>query len=346
MQRICTSLQHAGYNIKLVGVKFKQTNPLTNQIFEQDRIAIWCKQSIFFYIEYNLKLFFYLLFAKADVLCAIDLDTILPVYFTSIIKNKKRVYDAHELFTELNEVISRPRVLKCWRSIEQFCVPKFKYGYTVNNFIQQYFTKTYKVNYEVVRNLPLNNNEPKPEPNAENFIIYQGAVNKGRGFKQLIQAMQNVNIPLHIYGTGNEIENVKQWIADFGVTDKVILKGEVNPSALKNITPTAFCGITIFEPLGLNQTYSLANRFFDYMMAGIPQVCVAYPEYQQINNEYPFALMINNIEPNSLATALNNLVNNSVLYQQLKLNAINAQQHLNWQQEEKKLLLYWKSICT
>lgn len=346
MQRICTSLQNAGYNVLLVGVQHKKSKPLQPQVFQQRRIKLWCSKGIFFYVEFNLKLFFKLLFTEAHVYCAIDLDTIIPVYLTSTLKNKKRVYDAHELFTELNEVVSRPKVLKVWKAVEKFCVPKFKHGYTVNEFIKNYFTKNYGVNYAVIRNLPLHSESISTKTGTEKFIIYQGAVNKGRGFKQLIEAIQDVSTPLHIYGTGNEIENVKQWIKEFAVQEKVIVKGEVNPAELQQITPTAFCGITIFEPLGLNQIHSLANRFFDYMMAGIPQICVGYPEYKIINDEFGFAYLVNDIEPNTLAKALNNLVENDVLYKQLKQNAIYAQQHLNWQQEEKKLLNFWKSICT
>lgn len=346
MQRICTSLHHAGYDVWLIGVQNKQSKPLQKQVFNQKRIKIWFSKSFLFYAEYNIRLFFYLLCTKAQVYCAIDLDTIVPVYLTSILKSKQRVYDAHELFTELNEVVSRPLVLKFWKAIEKFCVPKFKYGYTVNRFIKSYFTTKYGVEYEVIRNLPISKNSNTAKANKETFILYQGAVNKGRGFKQLIEAMQAVSIPLHIYGTGNELENVKQWIIEFKVQEKVILKGEVNPEQLQKITPTALFGLTIFEPLGLNQTYSLANRFFDYMMAGIPQICVAYPEYEAINNKHQFAFLINNIEPQTIATALNNLVHNAVLYQQLKQNAIIAQQYLNWQTEEKTLLQFWRNICT
>jgi glycosyltransferase involved in cell wall biosynthesis len=346
MQRICTSLQHEGYDVWLIGVQHANTKPLQSQVFHQKRLNLWFKKGVFFYAEYNIKLFIYLLFTKGNVYCAIDLDTIIPVYISSLIKNKKRVYDAHELFTELNEVVSRPFVLKFWKAVEKFFVPKFKHGYTVNVFIKNYLNKTYKVEYGVIRNIPIAKNLKSVTAADEKFIIYQGAVNKGRGFKQLIEAMQMVTMPLHIYGTGNALEKVQQWIAEFKVQHKVILKGEINPNELQQITPTAFCGITIFEPLGLNQTYSLANRFFDYMMAGVPQICVAYPEYQTINSTYQFAFLIDDIEPATIATALNNLANNSVLYQQLKQNAIIAQQHLNWQSEEKKLLQFWRNICT
>src|SRR5262245_33136170 len=100
MERICTSLANVGYSVRLIGRKTKTSTALSQKPYEQKRIPVVFTKGKSFYIEYNFKLFFYLLFTKVDLLTAIDLDTILPAYFISKIKGAKRVYDAHELFTE------------------------------------------------------------------------------------------------------------------------------------------------------------------------------------------------------------------------------------------------------
>ena len=345
MQRICNSLQLAGFDVLLVGVKRKKSILLIAQKFNQKRIKIYFEKSFLFYAEYNIKLFFYLLFTKTNAICAIDLDTIIPCFFASIIQKSKRVYDAHELFTELNEVINNKPVFWFWKKVEQFFVPRFKYGYTVNEFIQAEFKRRYQSDFEVVRNLPmLKAPFSDTKIQSKKFIIYQGAVNYGRGFNELIVAMKLVDTPLYIFGIGNYYSEVEKLITDNKLSNKVILKGNVLPNDLENITPTAKFGITIFEREGMNQYYSLANRFFDYMMAGIPQICVAYPEYKKINDEYNIALLVENIEPETLSKAINELLNNEELYSQLKTNCLKARIELNWQHEEKKLIQYWKSI--
>src|SRR5450432_542599 len=86
MIRICTSLANAGYKIMLTGRKMKGSIPLIEQPFQQKRIRCLFERGKLFYAEYNLRLFFYLLFKKADCICAIDLDTILPCYFISKLK--------------------------------------------------------------------------------------------------------------------------------------------------------------------------------------------------------------------------------------------------------------------
>ena len=83
----------------------------------------------------------------------------------------------------------------------------------------------------------------------------------------------------------------------------------MNQSELKKITPSARVAVMLFEQTGLNQYYSLSNRFFDYIMAGVPQVCVDYPEYKTINDVYNIALMIENTKEETIANALNKLLN-------------------------------------
>ncbi len=155
MQRICTSLSNAGYDIVLTGRKMNDSVALKKEVFKQKRLFCFFQKGFLFYIEYNIRLFFYLLFVSTDAICAIDLDTILPCYFISVLRSKKRVYDAHELFTEMKEIITRPFIKKTWLCIEKFSVPKFKSGYTVSYSIAQEFNKRYNVLYEVIRNMPM-----------------------------------------------------------------------------------------------------------------------------------------------------------------------------------------------
>ena len=145
MIRICTSLANAGYNVVLVGTRLKTSIPLKNQPFKQQRIPCFFEKGKLFYAEYNIRLFFFLLRKKMDCICAIDLDTILPCYFIAILKKIQRVYDAHELFCEMKEIVTRPVIYKLWKQIEAFAVPKFTFGYTVNQPIAQEFNKMYGV---------------------------------------------------------------------------------------------------------------------------------------------------------------------------------------------------------
>lgn len=343
MIRICTSLTIANYQVILIGREMKYSLPLATQPFHQHRLTCFFEKGKLFYAEYNTRLFFYLLFKKMDCICAIDLDTILPCYFISILKRKKRVYDAHELFCEMKEIVTRPAIYKIWKKIERFAVPKFKNGYTVNQPIAAEFKKMYKVNYEVIRNMALLKNDAPFETN-DKFILYQGAVNEGRSFETLIPAMKEVDAKLMICGDGNFMQQARQLVKENMLQKKVIFRGKVLPNDLRIITSQAYIGITLFEDNGLSNYYSLANRFFDYIHAGIPQLCVDYPVYYQINNELPIAILVKDISSKNLAAQMNNLLHNQVLYSKLKQNCMQVRQKYNWQQEEKVLISFYDKL--
>ncbi len=343
MQKICTSLARAGYKIKLVGRKLPTSAPLSTQPFQQKRISCFFNKGKLFYAEYNFRLFFYLLFKKMDGICAIDLDTILPVYHISKIKNTIRIYDAHELFCEMKEIKSRPEIYKYWKKIERYTLPHFINAYTVNAAIAGEYKKMYGIDYSVVRNVALY--DPLlPQPAKENFILYQGAVNEGRCFENLIPAMAEVNLPLYIYGEGNFLPQAKALVDKLHLHDKVFFKGLLPPSALKEITAKALVGLNLVENNGLSYYLSLSNRFFDYLQAGTAQICMNFPAYQELNKEFKVALELEHNSSENIALQLNRLIKNKELREELEENSKKAALVLNWQNEEKILINFYQNL--
>lgn len=343
MIRICSSLQKAGYEVTLVGSCISNSSEPPKQNFTQVRLIPFFKKGKLFYLEFNLRLFIFLLGRKMDLVCAIDLDTILPCYLVSIIKTVPRVYDAHELFCEMKEVVTRPRVHAIWKWVERSMVPRFSVGYTVNESLARFFAEKYNRRYSVFHNMPYL--APDPQPTCqERILIYQGAVNEGRCFEMLIPAMRTVPMNLHIFGTGNFINKVKSLIREYELGQKIHLKGRFLPSNLKKETPKAFAGLNLIENTGLNNYFSLANRFFDYVQAGIPQITMNYPEYEKMNAEFEVAILIDGHTSEKIAEAINLLISDSTLYRRLQANCLKARKHWCWENEEKGLLSFYNAI--
>jgi len=343
MNRICSSLAKSSFDITLVGRRLKKSLPLKEENYHQTRIRCWFNKGKLFYFEYNLRLFFFLLFKKMDGICAIDLDTISPCLAISKLKNIPRIYDAHEFFTGLKEVVTRPAIKKFWTRIERVAVPQFRHGYTVSESIADEFRRLYGVSYATIRNIPV----LKPLDNlpaTEQFILYQGAVNEARGFEYLIPAMKMIIHKLVICGDGNFMDQLKDLVIKNQVQDKVELKGMLQPAELWKISQQATIGIAVPENIGLNQYLALANKFFDYLHAGLPQITVDFPEYKKLNDKYRVAVLVTDIEPKTIADSVNNLMADTVLLEQLKRNCIKAREDLNWQNEEKKLINFYQNI--
>lgn len=343
MHRICRSLASNGYTVTLVGRKFSSSLPLADEPYRQKRIRCWFNKGKRFYAEYNIRLFCYLLFKRMDAICAIDLDTILPCLYISRWKNIPRIYDAHELFTGLKEVVSRPGIQKAWSRIERKAVPEFRLGYTVSESIAGEFYRRYGVKYISIRNVPVLQPFDTP-PSASRFILYQGAVNEARAFEYLVPAMLKVKSRLVICGDGNFMQQLRKLIADYKLEDKIELKGMLPPAELWKVAQQATIGIAVAENEGLNQYLALPNKFFDYIHAGLPQVTMNYPEYRRINNQFEVAVLLDDLAPERISAAINNLLMDDVLYRRLRENCLRAREVLNWQGEEKKLLAFYESV--
>lgn len=345
MIRICSSLVSEGHHITLIGRSDSASSPLEIRTFSQKRIHCFFKNGFMFYAEFNIRLFFYLLFFKADLICAIDLDTILPCLWISKWKGIPRVFDAHELFCEMKEVVERPRIYRMWKRIESYAVPQFRFGYTVNHYLANEFKNMYSVDYAVIRSISVGY-LAEDYQTKEKKIIYQGAVNEGRCFESLIPAMKTVHAELHIYGTGNFISQAKQLALDHQVSDKVKFIGSVSHEKLKRITPQYYIGITLFEAGAKSNYYSLANRFFDYLHAGVPQLTSDFPVYREMNNQHEIALLIDDSSSIVISTHLNLLLEDELLWAKLHKNCSLAAAEWNWNNESKSLTQFYRNVLS
>ena len=346
MQKICTSLAHNNYDVLLVGIaRTKNVKPLLVQPFRQRRLNVISKTGFFLFTEINVRLFFSLLFTSFDIVCAIDLDTIIPAYFLSILRRKKRVYDAHELFCEMPSIALRPRIHKFWKGVERFFLPHFKNGYTVNNSIAEEYYNMYGLHYKVIMNVAALNNEDFTDVEKDKkLLLYQGAVQKGRGIEYLIYAMQNIEAHMIICGMGNYFEEAKKLTADLRLQSKISFNGYVFPKDLKAITQQACIGLNTVTGEGQSYYLSLSNRTFDYMHANTPQVAMNFPEYAAINKEFEIAVLIDGLTANNVENAINRLLNDEALYNKLQQNCKQAKQKYNWQNEEKKLIAFYDKL--
>ncbi len=344
MERICGTLACNGYDCVLIGRKGGKSQKLSQKNYEQVRIPCWFSKGKAFYIEYNLKLLWYLLFRKTDIFCAIDLDTALPVWVMSKLKRKTMVYDAHEFFSEMEEIISRPLIHKAWVAVEKFILKRVKYGYTISDGYARLFKERYNADLKVIRNAPRIDKSKPPHPDHK-FIIYQGVLNVGRGLEASLAAMQKLEgMELQIFGAGPKEKELKQLAKSYKLNGHVKFKGPVRPENLKTHTTEAWLGLTLFSEAGLHHRYSLANRFFDYMHAGIPQVAMNYPEYRAFNEKWEVALLIDELSPQAIEAAIQQLVEHPEKYEQLKANCKEAREHNSWNQEAIKLIDFYKRI--
>jgi glycosyltransferase involved in cell wall biosynthesis len=339
VHKVCTSLEEMGFGVLLVGRKLKNSQPI-NRSYLTHRMRLCFTKGAFFYTEYNFRLLLFLLFRKADVLLANDLDTLTANYFASKIKRVPVVYDSHEYFTEVPELIDRPRVKQFWEWLESRMLPNLKHCYTVCDSIAAAYHEKYGTSFKVVRNIPVsksrlqlieNENQPK-------IILYQGAVNIGRGLEQAIKAMHFIEgAQLVIAGDGDIKQQLEELVRTEKLENKVRFTGRLSIDELAELTPTADLGLSIEEDLGLNYRFALPNKLFDYIGAGVPVLVSDLPEMKAIVEKYNIGAISNSHDPKELANAINEALNNSVKRETWKTNLVQASNELTWENEAEVL---------
>lgn len=355
MIRICHSLQAKGHQVLLVGRQKKQSQPLQKQDFRQKRFRLLFERGKFFYLEYNFRLFIFLLFAKVDVIYSVDLDTLLPGALIAKYRNKKIVYDAHEYFTELPELEGRPVIKAIWQRLAKHLIPRTDKAITVAESLAAIFEKEYGKSFVVIRNLPSKFTLTSPQhthfqskssnTSGRKVILYQGVLNVGRGLEEMISVIGAIDgIELWLAGEGDLSDKLRRLVKAAELEDRVIFLGYLFPNDLKKVTSQADIGINLLQNLGLNYYYSLANKAFDYIQAGVPSIHMDFPEYRRINAQFEVFELVPNLETATLAKAIQKLIFDTNHYVTMQQNCLQAAEQLNWEAEEQKLLTIFKDL--
>lgn len=344
MQRICTSLQGNSFSVELVGRTLERSVTLPRSTFKQTRLTCYFNKGFLFYAEYNIRLFIFLLFNSFDIVCGCDLDTLPAAVLAAKIKRKKVVYDAHEYFPESPELIGKPKKQAFWLLLEKILIPRVDAMYTVTASIAKIFVKKYNVDAKLIRNLPMKD-KVELNNNKQAILLYQGAVNIGRGINEMLLAMLKIeNASFWIAGDGDEMQHVQHSIKELQLENKVKLLGKKLPTDLQKITQQSFIGINLLENRGLSYYYSLGNKTFDYIQAGVPQIMIGFPEYIALNKQYNIGVLVDEMTVEHIVNAIQILLNDKVLYRKLQENCMQARKELCWQNEEMKLLTIYNSL--
>jgi glycosyltransferase involved in cell wall biosynthesis len=354
VDRVCNTLVKMGFEVLLVGRRLRESLPLGRRPYRTKRMRLLFHRGLCFYAEYNIRLFFFLLFRPAGIFLSNDLDTLPANFLAATIRGKVLVYDSHEYYTETPELVNRKAVQAIWRTIEGRIFPRLRHVYTVNGSIAGLYSEKYKVPVQVVRNLPYRRNEKRPEPVDHRFfppgkkvILLQGAgINVQRGAEEMVEAMRYISGAVFIIiGGGDVIDELKQQVERSGLPDKVMFIPKVPFEALYDYTVQADIAVTLDKDTNLNYRYSLPNKLFDYIQARVPVLASDLPEIAGIIKQYDIGMLVSGHEPEVLAKAVKSMLNNKEQYKLWKENLSFAADELCWENEEKKLIRIFSAFA-
>lgn len=349
VHKIAISLEANGYQVTVIGRRFgKAEKPLERQ-YEIRRFRLWFNKGPLFYINLNLRFFLYLLFSDAKIILSNDLDTLLSCSLAALMRKKHLVFDSHELFPEVPELIHRPRIRRIWKFLEKWLVSKLKHGFTVSPSIADFYMEAYGVKFEIIRNLGNfrydHEFEGIKKSDKRKIIIYQGALNLGRGLELLIESMQYVDkAVLQIIGSGDVASKLKRLTKRLDLENRVQFIGRLPLERLWEFTASASIGISIEEDLGLNYKYALPNKLFDYIQARIPVIISDLPEMVRIVQRYRIGKVLTERNTDSLSQIINGMLKEEIAKNSYASNLELAARELCWEKEEEKLIRLFRRV--
>lgn len=344
VQKECNTLHKIGYEVLLLGRKSNR-NFLLNQLpYKTIRFHNLFKRGPLMYLMFNLQLFFYLFFQRADILWANDLDTLLPNYIIARFKKIKLVYDSHEYFTES---VYKKSSRKVWGKLESYVFPRLKNVITVNDSIKKVYEEKFGIPVSVIRNVPVQRPKKESDKNIvllrdKKILIIQGmGLNENRGAEEAVEMMQFLpeDFILYFIGSGTILNKLKQMVADLKLESKVIFVDALPYEQMMEYTKQSFLGL-IFEKIDVSNEhrFSLPNKFFDYLHAGIPVLSSKAPEIKKIIEKYDVGDFICSFDPKEIAEKIISILKEEKTYQRWKMNTVKASAELNWENEEKILI--------
>jgi glycosyltransferase involved in cell wall biosynthesis len=274
--------------------------------------------------------------------------------FLTIFRNCRLIYDAHEYYAGL-EIFNRRKIRKkIWMIIEAMAIPRVDVLITVSEPLAELYRQKYARLKKaiVIRNLPLfkssagSESLPLDLPRIKDpVIVYQGHFRPGRGLLNLLHAfIQTKNLHLLLIG-GGELENeLKKIVKANNLENRVTFLGYIPTNDLIHVTSRADLGVALFEPSSINYKYALPNKFFEYIMAGIPVLASNIATFKYYIEKYKVGMTVEPADLNKITRLLMQMVQDKDKLAEWQANTRKAAQQLNWESEFRLLKQIYENL--
>lgn len=344
--RVCFMLTEMGFAVMQVGRVLPNSPPLPDRPWQQKRMRLLFRRGPLFYAEFNLRLLIFLLFHKARLLVANDLDTLLPNFLIHKLRRIPLVYDSHEFFTETPEVIHRPLVRGVWLTLEKLILPRLPWMITVNESLAEIFSRKYGLEVLPIRNVPSLRPLPSPAnlaaegiPEGKDVLILQGSgINIHRGAEEVVEAMRYLDdAVLVVIGSGDVIEHLKEQARQEGIAGKVFFFPRMPAEKLATFTAAATVGLSVDKDICPNYHFSLPNKLFDYIHAGTPVLASNLPEVRKVVEGWQVGRILPGHDPQVIAATLREMLSDKEALTRYRQNCLKAREELCWEKEKLPL---------
>ena len=263
----------------------------------------------------------------------------LPIaYALGLVHRSKIVYVPHELESKR---VGKSGVFKfIVKTIEKVFVPTCHAGYTVSDEISQWYNRELSsFEFKTVYNLPKNQKIVKKPfevslkaelglAESDKLFIYQGLFSQHRNIELMLETFARCDKSNSIVFMGfGELNSLIEEYAR--AHDNIFVKDAVEPDQILTVTQQADVGLHIPAANSLSYSYSLPNKFFEYLYAGLPVIVSGSLSMQRILAEVEAGIFIKKLDIETLYETIFSLDNMNL--ERYKKNAINNRRRFEWE---------------
>ena len=371
VMRDATALVEAGYIVTIVDFEYDRTKPAEedisgvrfNHIFMPSYFVpahfkpLFLIKLVIVMVYGTLKL----LRENADIYHA-HVERALPAcYLAARLRGKPFIVDMPELNLSNPKYARWSRLSVLARHLIRHMVSYSAGFITASPLYPQEFARLYDVkDVTFLRNVPPYKDITKSDrlrrhlgldPHVR-IALYQGYLQEDRGLHVLVKAAPFLekDIVIVMLGQGDEetLTLLRSLIESEGVAGSVKILPPVPYVELLDWTASADIGLNVLPPdHSLSIRKCLPNKFFEYLMAGLPVLSSNLEAVAEAIETYDVGRIVQSIAPRELAASINAMLADRDDLAHMSANALAiARQEFYWEKESQKLLDLYEGILS
>ncbi|MGH2381040.1 MAG: glycosyltransferase family 4 protein [Candidatus Limnocylindria bacterium] len=313
------------------------------------------------YATHDVRLAKVLAGLRPAILHAHDSNALLPVGLAASGLHVPFVYDAHELW------LHRPRrghhrmyhdaSRAYYAALQQWMVPRASAILTVSAPIQRHLERVYRAPVDLVPNYPvlgapavagpLRTRLGAGVPERSPIVLHLGGMMATRGLEELVTAIRDVAEAHLVFLGGGDSAPLLRLARQLGIAKRIHILSPVPPGDVEAYAAAADIGVVTTQPIGLNNRYSLANKLFQYMAAGIAVLASDFPQVRAVVVGSGAGLVADTRRPEAIAVALNDLLGDRAALRAMGERGRKAiEERYNWSTSAAALLAAYARVVS
>jgi glycosyltransferase involved in cell wall biosynthesis len=264
------------------------------------------------------------------------------------------VYDSHELATERSRMGQRAR-RRAGRE-ERRGLRHVDEGIWTTRTRAEYVVRRYGIRFPtLIHNVPemlevkqgWDLHQRLSIAADRRILLYQGSIQEFRGIEESIEAVARLErCVLVIVGYGYHRPALEDLVLRRGLEGRVRFFGPIPNDELLYYTASADVGLCVIRGQSLSYRWSMPNKLFEYMMAGIPVVASDFEEMGRVVREEGVGTVCDPDDPESIAAAVRAIIDDPEAETRFRAATRVAITRYNWDHEEQKLLSLYRRLAS